>query len=158
VTLPIPSVPKEAWTAYIQRKFSQKQIEADTVLLDRIVDLAGGHPQDTMLLCSEVYYTLLETGRSHLTAGLVEAAYERAMRILTPLFDEMLAEAGRKPRARETLFRLAAGENLYARETHPNEVKRSLDWLLNRGIIEKRDRGRYKFVEPMLAAHILLYR
>ena len=38
---------------------------------------------------------------------------------------------------------------------HPNEAKRTLDWLVKQGFIEKEGRGKYLFTEPMFAAWLL---
>lgn len=49
--LPIPQIPEEAWMGYITRKFNEKGINISSdYVLKEIVQLAGGHPQDTMLI------------------------------------------------------------------------------------------------------------
>lgn len=153
--LPIPEIPEDAWKSYISRKFKEKQIaiNRDAVLVE-IIRLAGGHPQDTMLICSEAYYTLLEAGQQVLTCDIIRIAYERAMASLTPVFDEIL-DVYKKPLQRDILRRLAVMENIYTENKHPNEVKRAVDQLLISGVIEKEKRGRYRFVEPMLQEYIL---
>ncbi|MBS3943305.1 MAG: AAA family ATPase [Dethiobacter sp.] len=153
----IPPVPKQAWVSYIAAKFASRDIQTEETLLERMVDLTGGHPQDVMLLCSEVYYVLLDVAKSTVTRGVVDVAYQRTMEMLTPLFSEMWVEAGAKKRAREILFCLAEENKPYLR-LHPNEVKRILDWLVKQGFIEKEGRGKYVFTEPMFAAWLLKYK
>jgi len=153
--LPIPEIPEDAWQSYINRKFREKQIEISReAVLVEIIRLAGGHPQDTMLICSEAYYTLLETGQQVLTSDIVKIAYERSIASLTPVFDEILDDY-KKPLQREILRRLAVGEYIYRESKHPNEIKRAVDRLLISGVIEKEERGRYRFIEPMLQEYIL---
>ena len=153
--LPIPEIPEDAWKSYINRKFKEKQVEINRdVVLAEVIRLAGGHPQDTMLICSEAYYTLLETGQQVLTSDIIKIAYERAMASLTPVFDEIL-DVYKKPLQRDILRRLAVMENIYTENKHPNEVKRAVDQFLLSGVIEKEKRSRYRFVEPMLQEYIL---
>ncbi|MEW6696454.1 MAG: AAA family ATPase [Bacillota bacterium] len=153
--LPIPQIPEEAWIGYITRKFYEKNIEISSVyVLKEIVRLAGGHPQDTMLICTEAYYTLLEAGEKKLTSEIVRIACERALITLTPVFDEILDEVGKKPLVREVLRRLAVGEAIY-KEKNPNDIKRAVDRLMVSAVIEKEGRGRYRFIEPMLQEYIL---
>jgi len=153
--LPIPQITEEAWTGYITRKFNEKGIEISSdYVLKEIVRLAGGHPQDTMLVCSEAYYTLLETGGKKLSSKIVRIAYERALITLTPVFDEILDEVGKKPLVREVLRRLSIGEVIYKDENHPNDIKRAIDRLIVSAVIEKEGRGKYKFIEPMLHDYI----
>jgi len=154
--LPIPPIAKESWTGYIAGKFKEKNIEISSdYVLEEVVRLAGGHPQDTMLICLEAYYTLLEAGEKRLTSEIVRIAYERALITLTPLFDEILNEVGKNPLVREVLRRLAAGEVIYKEKNNPNDIKRAVDRLLVSAVIEKKGRGKYKFFEPMLREYIL---
>ena len=154
--LPIPPIPEEAWEGYITRKFNEKGIEVSSdYVLKEIVRLAGGHPQDTMLICTEAYYTLLEADEKKLSSEIVRIAYERAIVTLTPVFDEILDEVGKKPLVREVLRRLAVGEVIYKDKNNPNDVKRAIDQLLVSAVIEKENRGKYRFIEPMLQEYIL---
>ena len=83
--LPIPAIPEEAWISYISRKFKEKEMEInrDPVLAE-VIRLSGGHPQDTMLVCSEAYYTLLETGQRLLTSDIVRIALRKGHGRLNP--------------------------------------------------------------------------
>jgi len=153
--LPIPQIPENAWIEYIARKFRDKNVEVRSdFVLKEIIRLSGGHPQDTMLICSEAYYTLLESGENRLSVDIVKIAYDRAMIILTPVFDGILDEMGKKPLLREVLRRIAAEKAIYRGES-PIEVKRAIDRLLMGAIIEREGRGKYRFVEPMLKEYIL---
>lgn len=154
--LPIPPIPEEAWIRYIAGKFKEKDIEVSSdYALKEVVRLAGGHPQDTMLICSEAYYTLLDAGEKRLSGEIVRIAYDRALVTLAPVFDEILDEVGKKPLAREILRRIVAGEIIYKEKNNPNDVKRAIDQLIVSAVIEKKGRGKYKFIEPMLQEYIL---
>lgn len=154
--LPIPPISEEAWTGYIARKFNEKNIEISSdYVLKEIVQLTGGHPQDIMLICSEAYYTLLETGEKRLTIEILRVAYERAIITLAPVFDEMLDDIGKKPLGREVLRRLSVGETVYKEKNNPNDIKRAIDQLVISAVIEKESRGKYRFVELMLQEYVL---
>jgi hypothetical protein len=125
--LPIPEILEEDWVSYITRKFNERGIEVSSdYVLKEIVQLAGGHPQDTMLICSEAYYTLLEANEKKLSSEIVRIAYERALITLTPVFDQILDEVGKKPLVREVLRRLAVGEVVYKEKNNPNDIKERL--------------------------------
>jgi len=153
--LPIPGIAEDDWVPYITQKFTSRNIRADEDVVKEIVRFSGGHPQDTMFLCSEVHYTLLETGDSVLTHDYVRLGYSRAMLALAPIFDEMLDDLSARHHVRRVLHQLAVGENAYQEGIHPNKVKRVIDHLINRAIIEKTARGSYVFVEPMFQRYIL---
>lgn len=149
--LPLPPISSSAWTIYIKRKFEDKGIKCNDQVIKEIIKISGGHPQDTMLICSETYYLLLETGEKRLTIDSVQLGTNRALASLTPVFDGILDELGP---AKRILTRLIQKLSIYEKGTHPTEIKRMVDMLINKGIIEKTDRGAYVFVEPMLKEYL----
>ncbi|TEB08397.1 Archaeal ATPase [Pelotomaculum schinkii] len=153
--LPIPQIRESDWELYISRKFRGKNIETSSEAVKEIISLAGGHPQDTMLICSEAYYTLLEVEETKLSLDIVRIAFDRAMATLMPVFDEMLDELSKKHLVREVLHRLAIGDIIYKEKNHPYDVKRAIDQLTLTAVIEKEGRGKYRFVEPMLKEYIV---
>lgn len=152
--LPIPPIPEDAWVEYLARKFQEKEIAVNVQSLSEILSLSGGHPQDTMLLCSEVYYALLESGEAKLTLDYVKVGYARALLTLSPVFDELLDDLGKADKTRHVLINLAKGVRLYSGANNPNEVKRAIDMLIAKAVIEKTSRGSYRFVEPMLKEYL----
>jgi DNA polymerase III delta subunit len=100
-------VPEEAWAEYIVRKFESAGIRAGGEAAREIVRLTGGHPQDTMLVCSETHHLLLEAGEKTLSLEAVRPGHERALSALSALFDRMLEELGANPRALEVLSTVA---------------------------------------------------
>ena len=154
--LPIPPIPTEAWKEYLSRKFLEKKIAANDGSFIEILDFSGGHPQDTMLLCSEVYYALLEAGEGKLTLDFVRTGYNRALLTLSPVFDELLDELGKTINVRHVLISIAKGNRIYSGlNSNPNEIKRAVDILIEKAIIEKSSRGSYYFVEPMLKNYLI---
>ncbi|MDQ0286158.1 hypothetical protein J2Z49_001270 [Desulfofundulus luciae] len=153
--LPIPPIPEDAWIEYIARKFASAGLKADEDSIREIVKLTGGHPQDTMIVCSEVYHFLLEASEKKLSLETVRIGYERALYALSPLFDRIIDELNGNPHSGKVLKRITRGERAYSRKEHPNEVKRAIDFLMAKGVIEKSGRGVYKFTEPMFQEYIL---
>ena len=151
--LPIPQIPSEAWIGYITGKFQNKNISVSGSTISEVLTLSGGHPQDTMLLCSEMYYALLESAEKTLAFDFVRLGYERALQTLSPVFDELLDELGKNGMTRRVLIALAQGQRIYSLG-HPNDIKRAVDLLMDKAIIEKTGRGTYHFVEPMLKEYL----
>ncbi|MDQ7095711.1 ATP-binding protein [Desulfosporosinus sp. PR] len=150
--LPLPPISLAAWLDYIKKKFEDRGICCNEQTIQEIIKISGGHPQDTMLVCSEIYYLLLETGERCLSLEAVQLGTQRALASLTPVFDGILDELGP---AKRILIRLVQEASLYERGTHPNEIKRMIDMLINKGILEKMERGTYNFVEPLLKDYLL---
>jgi len=109
-----------------------------------------------MLLCSEVYYALLEAGEDKLTLDLVRTGYSRALLTLSPVFDELLDELGKTTNVRHVLTCIAKELRIYSgTNSNPNEIKRAVDLLISKAVIEKSSRGSYYFVEPMLKNYLI---
>lgn len=154
VILPIPPIPEDAWTDYITKKFAGQNIEADCETVREIIRKTGSHPQNTMLVCSEIYYALLETEKSYITPGIMRTGFERAILRLSQVYDETLDELGQRPYVRQVLKRIAAGNKVYTQKANPNEIKRAVDYLIEKGVIEKYGRGSYGFVEPLFREYV----
>ena len=153
--MPMPEISEEKWTEYIQRKFASKKIAAPEAAIKEIIRYTGGHPQDTMAVCSEVYYLLLESSTQMLSIDIVRIGFERAMSSLIVVFDNILDDIGQNVHTRKTLNKIAFGKMVYQGEENPAEVKRAIDLLLTAGIIRKTDRGKYEFFEPMFKEYLL---
>ncbi|HBW37840.1 ATP-binding protein [Desulfosporosinus sp. BICA1-9] len=154
--LPIPPIPTDAWKEYLSSKYLEKRIAVNERTILEILDLSGGHPQDTMLLCSEIYYALIEAGEATLTLDFVRTGYTRALLTLSPVFDELLDELGKVANVRHVLIGIAKGLRIYSGLSgNPNEIKRAVDTLVSRAVIEKSSRGSYNFVEPMLKHYLI---
>lgn len=153
--LPIPAISTEAWTGYISSKFHMNNINISERIIGEILSLSGGHPQDTMLLCSEIYYTMLEAEERTLTFDLVKFGYNRALLTLSAVFDELLDELEKTTNTKYVLFSLAKGHRIYSKNKNPNDIKRAVDALISKAVIEKSGRGTYHFVEPMLKDYLL---
>ncbi|MGQ9826004.1 MAG: AAA family ATPase [Desulfotomaculales bacterium] len=154
VILPIPPIPEDAWTDYITKKFAGQNIEAENETVREIIRKTGGHPQNTMLVCSEIYYALLETEKNHITPGIMRTGFDRALLRLSQVYDEALDELGQRPYVRQVLKRIAAGNKVYTQKANPNEIKRAVDYLIEKGVIEKYGRGSYGFVEPLFREYV----
>lgn len=153
--LPIPPIPEDAWIEYIIEKFNDRSINTEYEIVKEILSRTGSHPQDTMLVCSEIFYALLEAGENAITPGIVKLGYDRALTTLTPVYDEIMDELSQRFQVRDVLKRIAYGKSVYAKNINPNESKRAIDYLISKAIIQKTGRGRYAFVEPMFHEYLL---
>ncbi len=155
VPLPVPPVPQDSWLPYIKSKFAGRQVEADTSVVRELLELTGGHPYDTMLLCNEAYQLAALGGHNALTLPVLQHAYDQAQTILKPAFTEILTEIGRSAQMRDVLCKLATDQPPYKGKPQSNAVTRSINKLEEKGIIERVTRARYRFMEPMFKDFII---
>lgn len=147
----------EDWQVYLRRKFSQRRISISETDVDRILDLTGGHPQDTMQMCAALYHFMAESAVRTATAQLVDVAYEIALRELERPFALHWSDLGEQKYLQPVAKRIARGEPLYAAHADDvprAEILRALTALRSRGLAVRVGRGRYEFLEPMFAEHI----
>ncbi len=147
------------WLSYLVAKFRSRKIALLESDVDRILDLAGGHPQDTMQLCAALYYLMREAGLRTTSADLVAVAYEQALRELERPFALHWSELGKQKYLQQVAKRIAHGAVLYATDASGadvprSEVLRALEALRTRGLVVRLGRGRYEFVEPMFGEHV----
>ena len=144
------------WLEYIREKFAQKKITIDDASVDRMLDVTGGHPQDTMQLCAALYYLMRDSGARVVSAEHVAVAYEQALRELERPFALHWTELAGGKYLQQVAKRIAHGAVLYAAESgipRP-EVLRALEALRARGLVTRLGRGKYDFVEPMFGEYV----
>lgn len=148
--LDLPPVPDEAWRRYIRSRLAERNIRIEGTAMDGILAYTGGHPYDTMQVAYEAH--LLARRSRVIDPRTTLAACAEAQAHLRSAFDAELDALG--PRSRVLLGRIVRGEPLYAGERSSGTVDRSLVGLVRLGVIRRIGRGRYEFVEPMLARHV----
>ncbi|MGH2450666.1 MAG: AAA family ATPase [Candidatus Limnocylindria bacterium] len=147
------------WLEYLRDKFAAKKLTIADAEVDRILDATGGHPQDTMQLCSGLYYLMRDAGLRAVTPDLVRVAYEQSLRELERAFALQWADLARGKYLQQVAKRIAHGAVLYATDRDGaavprTEVLRALEALRARGLAVRLGRGRYEFVEPMFGEYV----
>ncbi len=146
------------WHAYLARKLRSKGVAIREAEADRLLDLTGGHPQDTMQLAAALYHFMRDAGLRAVTAETVDLAYERAMRELERPFSLHWDDLGSQKYLQQVARRIAHDEPLYAAraddEVPRAEVLRAVRSLQRRALVVRTGRGRYEFLEPMFAEHV----
>jgi hypothetical protein len=146
------------WLGYLKRKFGQRRISIAEAEVDRILDVTGGHPQDTMQLCAALYHFLRDQGLRSVTSELVDVASEITLRELERPFALHWTDLGEQKYLQAIAKRVARGEPLYAArpedEVPRAEVLRAVTALRARGLVVRTGRGRYEFLEPMFGEYV----
>lgn len=154
VSLPVPEIPPDAWSDYLVRKFSERGISMTPAEVGVLLKLTGGHPQDTMLVASEVYYVLMEMESQVVSLTVLEIAYQRALESLMRAFEELWGSLGEHQGAQELIKKVARGERPYSKNAASARVGRILTYVMGQGILVKAGRGQYEFFEPMFRDYI----
>lgn len=146
---PLPSAPL---AAYVSERFERAGEDIEPVL-DTFLDLVAGHPQRAMLVAHHLW-------RAFTTLPDPLAAIDRAI-------DDTFAELGEafestlhalRPAERAILISLATDRpSVYARATLEKlglakaQARRAILALEDRGDLRPNGRGRWEFVDPLLA-------
>lgn len=146
----------EDWHLYIRKKFGSRGLAMSEAMVDDLLDRTGGHPQDTMQVCAELYYFMRDAHVRTVTAQLLALAYEQALRELERAFALVWAELGKQKYQQIVAKRIARGDTLFTSSSSvPRiEVLRAVDAMRARGLTVRVARGRYEFVEPMFADYV----
>lgn len=146
----------EDWQLYIRKKFRARGITISEAIVDQLLDLTGGHPQDTMQVCAELYYFMRDAGARSVSAQLLALVHEQALRELERPFALVWADLGKQKYQQAVAKRIANREVLFAASgALPRiEVLRAVDAMRARGLVLRLARGRYEFIEPMFAEYV----
>lgn len=149
----LPEVPALTWAAYLEARFAAdgKIVSHDAAC--RLVEEAGGHPGDLMIL-AETLINNWEPAIGEATA--INFAVEAVLDRLQPAFAELWRLVGQMPYAQLVLARIARDAPVYGSEGRPSphQVSRAVDFLLNETIIYRERRGRYRFTERLFECYV----
>lgn len=149
IELPPPS--STEWISYIEQRFRELGLPLAPGEAQRLVSFTGGHPRDLMEGCEHLL-TLRKLDPA--TPNAVELAQEKTYRGLERNF-ELLWELLEEPKGtRETTVRIATGARVYGRGRDAASAKRTVDKLVDEGIIRKLERGHFEFTEPLFAEYV----
>jgi len=150
-TIELPPPATTEWVTYIEQRFKELGLPLANGEARRLVTFTGGHPRDLMEVCEHLL-TLRKLEPA--IPNAIELAQEKTYRGLERNF-ELLWELLEEPKGtRETAVWIATGGRVYGRGRDAMSVKRSVDKLIDEGIVRKVDRGQFEFTEPLFGEYV----
>ncbi len=151
VPLELPAPTDTEWVRYIEDRFRTLGLPLAQSEAQHLVTFTGAHPRDLMEACQHLL-TLRKLDPS--TARALEVAEEKTYVGLQRNF-ELVWDLIDEPRGtRLTAVRIATGQPVYGRGREAKATKRTVDKLMNEGIVRQLGRGRFEFTEPLFAEHV----
>lgn len=146
----LPPVPSASWSAYLETRFASRGLTIPVAVLDDLLDATGGHPADTMLVASHVYYAARDSRSTEITGALLQAGYAQALDDLSQYFEVIWAGLGRA--ARSAAHGLANTGQPYAGSQSPSSgIARAMGTLEDLGLAQRLGPRRWAVAEPMFA-------
>lgn len=146
---PLPPGPL---AAYVSKRFERAGVEIESVL-NTFLDLVAGHPQRAMLVAHHLWRAFATVSQP-LTA--IDGAIEEVFAELGEAFEAALHSM--RPAERAILVSLATDQpSVYTRSTLEKlglakaQAQRAILSLEDRGDLRSVGRGRWEFVDPLLA-------
>ena len=145
-------LPEEALARYVSARFDHAGVEIEPIL-DAYLGLVAGHPQRAMLVAHHLWRALANAGDLH---AALDRAIEESFAELEEPFEATMQAL--RPAERALLARLAGDHpSVYATDTlrklglSKSQARRAVQSLENRGNLKVVGRGRWAFVDPLLA-------
>lgn len=146
---PLPSAPL---AAYVSERFERAGVDVEPVL-DTFLNLVAGHPQRAMLVAHHLWRAFASVPEP---LAAIDRAIEDAFAELGEAFESILHSL--RPAERAILVSLATDRpSVYARSTlerlglAKSQARRAILTLEGRGDLRPTGRGRWEFVDPLLA-------
>ncbi len=146
----LPPVPRASWAAYLESRFGSRGLTIPVAVLDDLLDATGGHPADTMLVASHVYYAARDSRSTEITSALLQAGYARALDDLGQYFEVIWAGLGRSARSAAHGL-VATGQPYAGGQAPPSGVARAMPTLEDLGLAQRIGPRRWAVAEPMFA-------
>jgi len=145
-------LPQEALASYVGDRFERTGIDVEPIL-DTYLHLVAGHPQRAMLVAHHLWRAFARTDDP---LAAMDRAIEDGFAELEEPFEAALQAL--RPAERAVLVSLAGEQpSIYARATlehldlSKSQAQRAIASLEDRGYIQSIGRGRWTFVDPLLA-------
>ena len=151
----IGTIEKESFKLFLKRKFRKSGLIVEEPVLHDLLEITCGHPYYTQLLCRELLFYSLSHGKS-MDKRAVGYALEEAMHLEDLYFSKLWEELGKNSAQVNILQVLVKNKSsLYHKDIKAKvNVTRTLKQLIKRGIIEKTEKGLYKFIDPLFREFI----
>ena len=151
----IDTIEKESFKLFLKRKFRKAGFVIEEPVLHDLLEITGGHPYYTQLLCRELLFYALSQGKS-IDKGGVECALEEAMHLEDLYFSKLWEELGKNSAQVNILQALVTNKSsLYHKDIKAKvNVTRTLSRLIKRGIVKKSEKGLYEFTDPLFRKFI----
>jgi len=140
---------------FLKRRFNKAGLIIEEPVLHDLLEITGGHPYYTQLLCRELYFYALSQGES-IDKRAVQYASEEAIRLEDLYFSKLWDEVSKNSAQVSILQALVNNESsLYHKDIKTKvNVTRTLNQLMKRGIVKKSEKGLYQFTDPLFRKFI----
>lgn len=151
------AIEPDSWRDGLRERFEADGCTIGEEALNRLVELGEGHPRATMLIAQQAHLASVLSATRTIDGALVEVGLQAALQGDEAALEETVARVRGQHRLAMTMARrVAAGERLHT-GIHPGEGDRALKALRDAGVIERRGRGRWVVLNPLLRRHLLNY-
>ena len=149
----LPTIPAEAWRAYLARKAALYGVTVSDAAVTVLLERTGGHPWSVMEVISEAW--MARGDAQAITAEHVVVGFGRALARLTPVYEAEWAGARQARYADQVLLAVAADGTPATASVSHTARSRAVRHLLDAALIERVGRGSYRLVEPMFGAWLM---
>lgn len=135
---------------YIKKEFKREGVAISDNIVKAILERTKCHPYYTQLVCGAIYY-IIKDRKNIIEIDDVKNGYEDAFisekTYLEKVWDELT------PTQIEVLLKIALCSPLYSNNRNIN-VARTLKTLSIKGIIKRKDKGKYEIIDPFLEDYL----
>jgi uncharacterized protein len=146
----LPPIPLASWSGYLEARFASRDLTVPVAVLRDLVEGTGGHPADTMLVASHVYYAARDSRSGEVTSALLQAGYAQALADLSQFFEVIWAGLGRPARSAARGL-VETGQPYAGGQEAPAAVARAMRTLEELGIAQRAGPRRWAVGEAMFA-------
>jgi hypothetical protein len=148
------TITAEQWRQGLGERFARAGMSVEHAVIDRIVELSGGHPRSTMLLARCIVQAVREERADWVAPHHVELGVLRALESDRLRHQQQLERIRDIRHGQRVAERIARGQATY-RNLSPKMAAAAVRGLRDRGIIEPgATRGSWQIVDPLLGRYL----
>lgn len=151
----LAEISSEDFMEYIGRKFKQEGISIPAEVIHRLLEKTRCYPYYTQLLCQHIYY-LVKGEKAVINEDDLLTGYENAFISEKTYLEKMWEEMSTAPAQLTLLTEIGKGcGKLYSLENGNGiNVSRSINSLLKKGIVRKKEKNKYVIIDPFFEEYL----
>jgi DNA-binding transcriptional ArsR family regulator len=152
---PLHPIAAEDWCEGLRERFAADDCEIAPDALHAIVAFGELHPRVTMLIAQQTHFLSVLLDRRAIDHALVLQGYDAAYHGDGALLDQLVERIRASHRQALKLARRVAVGGTLTEGMHRGDADRALKKLIEAGLIERRGRGEYRILNPLLRRRLL---
>lgn len=153
--IPLGNIDLKSLKKFIKDRYNTEKINISVDALETILNITKGHPYYTQLLCRELHFYAIDN-KIQIIPDVVKLAFEETIKIEELYLSKLWEEIAKNSAQLIILQILVEKKGSIFNQGKQKEINvyRTLNSLVQKGILKREGKGDYQFSDPLFAEYV----